>query len=683
MCMRINLTLSVVSFTIVFSAPVMAQDAPSSIRSDDVYASEYFDTYSPQTALDMLARIPGFFASQGQIKRGLGQGGANVLLNGERISGKASLAGQLGRIPAKNVVRIEIVDGASLDIPGLSGQVANVITRTSGFSGTWAWRPVFREHVAPSFEDIGVTISGGNEKLTYAAEFRNAVSRSGDRGPEVLTDTAGAIFEARQEASSSKSITPEIGIDVKWMPRPDHVGNFTTEYESGETLRNERSSRLARLPRGQSSETRFAFTQDKDVLSLGADYEFPLYGGRLKTIGFYKIADSNERSNSDVIPLNSPPAGSLFEREARETESILRTEFSLSPSAGRDWQLNLEGALNTLEINSNFSVLNTQGEFQPVIIPGANARVEEIRSEIGLTHSRKMSAKLDAQLSIGAEYSELSQSGGLTRDFIRPKGFVSLAYKPDENLTVDVKIEREIGQLSFFDFIASVDLEDDFENAGNISLVPSQSWVGNLSVERKFGTGNSLKATFYGEHFTDLVDRIPIGVRGDAVGNLDSATQYGVLFNTTLKGDDWGLKGTEISAEVNFRESNVTDPIEGFNRRLGGDLISYWNINFRHDIDETPWAYGAFLDQSSNSPTYRLDSIGQYTFDGPWAYVFVEHKDIAGLTVNAQLLNILGASDDFERTFFTDRRDIGDLDFLESREREIGLIFRLKVSGTF
>ena len=48
--------------------------------------------------------------------------------------------------PDAAVLRIKIVDAATLDVPGLSGQVANVIVRSTGISGQWAYRPEFRSY---------------------------------------------------------------------------------------------------------------------------------------------------------------------------------------------------------------------------------------------------------------------------------------------------------------------------------------------------------------------------------------------------------------------------------------------------------------------------------------------------------------------------------------------------------
>src|SRR3546814_10945321 len=93
----------------------------------------------------MLNQVPGFSIRENDTVRGLGQATGNVLFNGARPSTKSdTIVTQLTRIAAADVERIEIVDGASLDIPGLSGQVANIIFRAAGFYGHFSWTPAFR-----------------------------------------------------------------------------------------------------------------------------------------------------------------------------------------------------------------------------------------------------------------------------------------------------------------------------------------------------------------------------------------------------------------------------------------------------------------------------------------------------------------------------------------------------------
>jgi outer membrane receptor for ferrienterochelin and colicins len=107
----------------------VAQTAPPA-ETRRTYVPADFAQFAPKTALDMLNRVPGFAVrEEDETERGLGEASGNVLINGQRISGKSNdVVTELSRIPALNVERIDIVDAATLNVPGLTGQVANVIT---------------------------------------------------------------------------------------------------------------------------------------------------------------------------------------------------------------------------------------------------------------------------------------------------------------------------------------------------------------------------------------------------------------------------------------------------------------------------------------------------------------------------------------------------------------------------
>ena len=117
--------------------------APANGAPRTSYTPEQFERFSPLTALDMVREIPGFSIQQGGAGgRGLGQASGNVLINGQRVSGKSNSAGEaLARIPIGKVLRVELGEAGDYAIPGLSGQVVNVITRSGGISGTWSWDP--------------------------------------------------------------------------------------------------------------------------------------------------------------------------------------------------------------------------------------------------------------------------------------------------------------------------------------------------------------------------------------------------------------------------------------------------------------------------------------------------------------------------------------------------------------
>lgn len=675
-----------VAFTLNSAGIAFAQEVNTQ-TGGTTYEPTYFAQYAPRTALDMVNNIPGFSLQFGDNKRGLGQGGANILINGARIAGKTNPRDQLASITAPNVIKIEIVDGASLDIPGLSGQVANITTQNTGITGTWNWNPEFRPNLEANYGQGAINISGETGDLSYSATLKGRGRRNGNKGPEQQIAADGTIFEIRDENAQFYSEYPSAALKFTWKPKPDHIGNLNLEYATFNFNITDTSIHEALTTRGNDDQTVFSFAEDEINYEVGGDYEFPIGPGKLKLIGYYEFEESPTAARFDLYNNTGLAEGSRFHQDEDEAEIIARSEYSWSSKEGRDWQLGIEGAFNYLDSASTLFELNpaTAVYEQDFSLEGANSRVEEKRAETTLTHTRKLSPKWDVQTSIGVEYSEISQTGdtNLVRDFIRPKGFITTTYKPSDTFTIRTKLEREVGQLNFGDFVSSVSVQDNINSTGNANLVPEQKWVGEMEFDKNFGNGNTFKARFYGELISDLVDRIPVGIDGDAVGNIDSAHRYGVDFAATIKGDQWGWNGTQLDIILDLRKSSVEDPLLFFKRRLNQDKKSYFEVDFRHDIPNTSWAYGGFYEKFSRSAVYRLSTISQYQSPNAFVAAYIEHKDVFGLKVKASARNLLKTSDDFRREVYTDRRDIGQLDFIEDRSREFGVFYRFEISGSF
>lgn len=658
----------------LMSGKSLAQGESNALRSFD---AAYFTDIAPRTALDMIRRVPGFQLSGGGTERGLGQGGANVLLNGQQITGKGDNAeAQIARISAANVFRIDILDGASLNISGLSGQVANLIVEKSGISGTYEWQPEFRPNVDSNLLRFNVTVTGETGDLAYSAEVRSRAFRDRSYGPERQISGDGVLQQTLDEEDFRSGDRPGAAVNLTWKPREDHIGNLNLDYNEFNFGRRQETSIDPSDLETPPSQTAFTASEDEWTGQIDGDYELPFLAGRLKLIGLARQEHSpttstfSELSDADIITSQS-----RFLQVADESEIIGRSEYSWHSSGGKNWQIAAEGAFNVLDVNSEFLDFIDPPEL-------SFTRVEELRSEVSLTHSRALSSKIDAQLSLGGEYSEISQDV-LTREFIRPKGFLSLTYKPDIRLNVRARIEREVGQLNFFDFVSSVDLDNAENSVGNAQLVPSQSWTGEVEFDQQLGGGNSAKLRFYGELISDLVDRIPVGIDGDAVGNIDSANRYGIELNTTLKGETLGLPGLELSSLFVIGDSNVDDPLGSFSRRLNRDRKWRSRQFLRYDIPDTKWALGAFGYYEKNAPVYRLSTISTTQRNQPFTAIFVEHKDIFGLKVQVNLRNLLSSDEDVTRRIFDQRRDIGTLETIEFRERQQDTHLRITVSGTF
>ncbi|MEO0700008.1 MAG: TonB-dependent receptor, partial [Pseudomonadota bacterium] len=355
------------------------------------------------------------------------------------------------------------------------------------------------------------------------------------------------------------------------------------------------------------------------------------------------------------------------------------------PAAGGDLLIAAEGVRNFLDITSTLKELDANGDFVPVELDGATARVDEDRAEVQATYSRPLAPNLQFQLSIAGEYSRISQSGelGQTRTFYRPKGFVALDWKAAEGVNIAARLERLVGQLNFFDFIATVDLNQDRENVTNADLVPQQSWRAEVEANISLGALGTLNLRPFYEDITDIVDQIPIEGGGQAPGNIPSALLYGIESEVTLLSEGIGWRGTRLDVSVDASKSSVRDPLLGFKREISDNETINIRTEARHDIPDTSWAFGSSFFWNDNADSVRLDEIfvRNETFPG-FTQVFVENKDVGGLTLRLAVNNLTNRQNRFDRTVFVDRA-AGIVDFVEDRDRKFGTIFTFEVEGSF
>jgi outer membrane receptor for ferrienterochelin and colicins len=664
------------------TANIAAETRPAATGATS-YAAQDFARFAPKTARDMLDQVPGFSIKQAEAKRGLGGASANILINGERFSGKSNdILTELNRIAASSVVRIDIVDGSTLNVPGLSGQVANIIVNApKRLSGQFQWNPQQRFKRTPSRMTNGqASISGAAGKVDFTLGVSNESYVQGNAGPATITDRNGAILDRREERYTGTGEQPKISLGLQHRSASGSAANLNASYQI-QTLTDDEVS-MRRGPGMVDRERSVRGRKDFWNYELGGDYEFGPGGGRLKLIGLTR-KEHNPYVQSVITRFadGGPDAGQRFTLIEDISESIIRGEFGWQWGQA-NWQIAAEGALNGLDSSSALGDLDVDDGFH--MPPFQTASVREKRGEISINYGRPLSPSLTLQASLAGEYSQLSQTGaaGKARVFYRPKGFVSLAWKASPRLDVSAKIEREVGQLNFSDFIASTNLSSETGNAGNPDLVPAQSWKGNFEVARNLGAYGTVTAKLYGRLYQDVVDIVPIGAGGQAPGNLDSATLLGLALVGSFNLDPYGMKGAKIDLKGQYQKTRIKDQLTGVFREINDNQIWYSSINFRHDISKSDWAYGAYYEVVSYAFGYRLDLRRRASAWPGEVGVFVEHKDVMGLTVKAELANLVGTHETFLRTIYDGRRPNPILTN-EFRNRDYGPVLTFSISGKF
>ena len=304
--MRIIDGLSLAAIAAALAAgPATAQTAPppalpegaaaTAPASGQRYTPADFARFAPRTALDMVDQLPGFaiVANAGGDTRGLGAARENILINGERIADKSTDARTaLSRIGAASVRHIDVVDGASLNVPGLTGQVANIVLlgeTSRKFTTTLRWTPEARPRLPNNWLWGEVSTTGPIGGSTVTISLSNEANRQGHWGPEQVFDGAGNLLFVREEFGRYFGDRPRLAFA---LARTAANGNKLNFNLAGQLVdrRNSVTGTSIQPGIGRVDEL-FRQTEEEWNANIGGDYEFGLGKGRLKLIGqhWYKM----------------------------------------------------------------------------------------------------------------------------------------------------------------------------------------------------------------------------------------------------------------------------------------------------------------------------------------------------------------------------------------------------------
>ncbi|MEQ7874446.1 TonB-dependent receptor plug domain-containing protein [Sphingomonas sp. ASV193] len=665
--------------------PASAETAPV---EKHVFTPADFARFAPKTAYDMITELPGFSLQQASSDRGLGQASENVLIDGQRVANKSGGAiADLKNVPAASVVRIEIVDAASLGIAGLSGQVANVIVRKSGGAhGQVEYRVDLRPYYAhPNLYRGSASVTKTFGPVEATLSVNSQANRGAFGGPgDNIYDADGQLVEARTLRLYSDNDHPVFTGKFKIDGPGSSVGNFSAAYTPFWTVfgLNER-----RIRSDGDNRTRDTHETVKGyAVDFNGDYEFALGPGRLKLIGVRHFEhDPDLTVQRTRFDSGAPDQGIRFFSDGRSSETVARAEYGWATGPNH-WLVTAERAVNTLDLTGTLDTLAPDGTFTPVAYAAGSGRVNEHRYEATATLSRALSNKLDLQLVAGAEVSRLARLDGdlPARHFFRPKGSISLAWRPAKGWDAALKVSRQVGQIRFGDFLASPNLTADRENAGNPDLVPPQTWEIAGEAGRDLGRWGKTRLKLFYDRIDDIVDIIPTPDGGQAIGNLPRASRYGAETISTFQLDPAGWRGAKVDVDISWSHSRVEDPLTHQMRPISGDNHWSGSVSLRHDVPHSKIAWGAEVDFQKAYPYYYLNEVGN-EWEGPvFTSLFVEHKDLLGFTVRADVINVLAPGRHFfNRTVYQGYRDRSPIAFIERENVKIGPIFRLDLKRSF
>jgi TonB-dependent receptor-like protein len=573
-----------------------AEDQPSVLT----YAPAYFADQRPNTAYDMIGRLPGFTFNDGNTARGFAGTAGNVLIDGERPTSKSDdLQSILQRIPASDVERIDIIRGGA---PGIDMQgqtvIANVIRKKTDST------KVVVDLTDNLFAD-GENVPAGSVQFTRHSgdsTYEASLSRLGNFDDSVgngfhdITDVAtGAV--ARQNAHTSGRGAG--GGATSAITTPLFDGTFkanlalqTAPFFSTNSYAAPGNDQTIKDKSGSSS------------AELGLHWDGAIGNTALEMLALQRLGHQ-----SDVNSSFQTGDDEVFESHGNTGESIARATLRYLPIDNLTLETGLEGAYNFLNGTSLFVDNGTT-----VPLPSANANVNEKRGEF----FGQGTWKIDPEWMVGAgarfEYSIIAETGDvdLTRKFFYPKPRAVVTWTPDDKTQVRLRYERVLGQLDFNNFVASSNLSASGVTAGNANLQPDQHTQYEISYERRFWDKGAVVATFMHEDIKDVVDYVPVTNSSgtfDAPGNIGNGRNDQIDVELTLPLDKLGLANGLLKATNIFRFSSVPDPVTGKDRVISAERPQDIELTLTQDIPSLNSSWGLFYFNCWNEHYYRLEQV--------------------------------------------------------------------------
>jgi outer membrane receptor protein involved in Fe transport len=656
-------------------APPVA-GAPSAQPAVVSYPPEFFADAHPNTALEMVQRLPGFALDTGNGVRGYEGAAGNVLIDGQRPAVKSEgIDSILQRMLATHVARIDVIRGGA---PGIDMQgktvIANVITK-----GGDAARGIF--HYADQHSSDGrrwgtLRIEGSGQVGPRTWEGGLTISGFTDDsfgdGPRTQTNGAGVPILAghihsqgwgTQNVLTGAGETPLAGGRLRINGRVmDQV------YDSDELD-------TIRLP---DSHTEHDHQDDNKLQTeLGARYNRG-FGARTN---IEVVALRQDKTEHYADNFATPSDTQIFHQDTVTAETILRGVVKFQQDPKLSWEAGAEGAYNTLE---NRILFSDNGVFQK--LPAANVDVNEKRGEAFAKAVWRPFSTITVEGAVREEGSRISSAGDrvLEKSLYYTKPRIAITWAPDADNQVRLRYEREVGQLDFGAFVASTNLVAGVVLAGNPNLVPQQDWASEIAYERHFWGSGAVVLTARHLQITDVIDRAPVrapdGSFFDTPANIGAATENDAIVTLTLPLDKLGLKGAQLRGDYTRRWSEVADPTIGGKRPISGLHPTDWDAHYSQPIGKFTYgvdAYGGWQERYYRFNAIQIDKLGTYVTP------FVEWKPRPNLSWRIELDNVTARG--FKHTFenFNGPRSTSPLAVVEQRTVHPGRMFYLRLRKTF
>ena len=635
------------------------------------YPPEFFTEFRPVTALDMIGRIPGFQFDGGSSARGFAGTAGNVLIDGERPPTRSdALSTVLSRIPAAQVLRIDIVRAGAggIDMQG-KAVVANVIRKPDGgvsgavstglnFSDQGRFQPSFS--VQAQRQRDGRSMDGSFRFSNGSQEIGGTRVRLAPDGRVLLIGVQdGEVDYANSEATGVYE-GPLAGGRVRANALINYNGSL---FEITDTLIR---------PAGQET-SRSDSTRWRGEAGLRWTRNLPR-GMNLELVGFQSLTQDDDEGAYDTPFFTTETLS-----DQTSGESIVSGTLKFAALDTRFGTVSLETGS---EVALNWVNTATAYTFDdsPLLLPGDDTEVEELRNESFVTALWAARPNLSIEGNLRYELSRITATGTAgdaetTLDFLKPRAVATWTIAPRNTLTF--RVEKTVDQLSFGAFTASAAVSTGIFGRGNPDIRPAQIWLTSARYERLFGTQGSFIAEYTHEDFEDLLGAVvifeipPGGTTPrpfNITRNVGGATRDRISLSGRLPLDDLGLEGGLLTGQVYYRWSETNDPVTLVERRLSGEQDIGWSVGLSRNLIAQRISWSVNVNSGSETFGFSPSTLSRFQSQPSGSFNLTYRPD-AKLSISGGVF--VSPDSESEFTLFNAPRNVGSPVYTET-SRDFG-----------
>ena len=644
-----------------------------------VFDAKKYESAVGGTAVDVVRNLPSItIDGLGEISV-RGSTGFAVLINGKPTQGDMSTI--LSQIPANALETVELITAPSAKYdPEGKGGILNIITKKGAIDGTFA--QINLRGGFPSIEDYDTQVPAqrfglhatvnkraGNWNFSFGASYQRN-DKTGRREGDVFiinTPANRTTFLPSDGERSFDDIAYNGRFNIDYTP--NNKNSFSLGFFAGKRTKD----RLADIV---YNNTAISPIESNNVL-----YEFTYFNHNLRTrrgdfaLGSidYSHTFNNASKLSASFLYEYTFLGGPTENDNLgfpDTSIVFQREFNTNdnPLYGARFNLDYQWkpfAIGTLETGYQYRDLDHRGKF---VYERDGALVPEFSSDIRLKRSihsayaqltgnkNKWNYNAGIRLEfMDRVYRETLRTDGIENvfnfDFVKLFPSASLQYKLTKKTNIKTAYSKRVERTTTFKMNSFAEREHSevFEQGDN-RLRPEFIDLVELGLNTKLKNGNSLYATAYYRHVTNVINRVntlayqPNGAIIDSIinrvySNVGKSNAIGLEIGTTLKpSKNWtnfigvNIFNYDVEGVLNFRHR------DGIERNYDIDNQS---TNYSININSTyKFWKNASLQFTFNYLSNRATALGEdsrfYTPNLTLVKKFIDNR----LTATLQWQNI-------------------------------------------